>query len=89
MHWRLKGALSTSTVPLKADLTLHRAVSLGSSMAAIAKATGREVEQVTERPRATGRALEQGASIGAATTGVVRYHPPADAAASNEPRRRG
>ena len=85
----LGGAASVDTVDLnphmKPDLTSRCATALAGSLAAIAKATGRDEGELGEMQRATARALERGASIGEATNGVIRYRAPADAAATDRP----
>lgn len=82
----LGGAASVDTIDLnrylRPDLTLEAAIKLEQKVATIAEFSKRPVEDVLATQQSLVRQLREGASLEAATGGVVRYRAPGDAAAT-------
>ena len=85
----LAGAARVYTVDLnrllRTEMTIALADRLANHVALIAQVSGKPEAEVAERQRAVAAALRGGASIGAATDGVIEYRAPSDAARTELP----
>jgi SAM-dependent methyltransferase len=85
----LAGAARVYTVDLnrllRSEMTIALAERLANHVALIAQISGKPEAAVAERQRAVAAALRGGASIGAATDGVIDYRAPGDAARTELP----
>jgi SAM-dependent methyltransferase len=85
----LAGAARVYTVDLnrllRSEMTIALAERLANHVALIAQVAGKPEAEVAERQKAVATALRGGASIGAATDGVIEYRAPADAARTELP----
>jgi SAM-dependent methyltransferase len=70
---------------LRPEMTILLAERLANHVPLIASVSGRSEADIAARQQAVAQALRDGASIGAATDGVIDYRAPADAASTGLP----